>query len=354
MDSARAQRIAAANIPDRAWVMSLLAAALLYPLVLRSAYGSMNLYLAAGSRIAKWSDACVFVLSMAAAYAVPALGLLIAWRLKTVTAGRATSIRRLAHLAFAAPPLFTGLGVITYILGVSELDIPIWAFCCVILGIYCTRSVDVQTYGKAMETQPARLRYLHGSLALAVLLMFLLAHLANHVLALWSIRLHEQAMQLLENVYRQPLIEPLLVILVIALVTSGFRLAWRATAAPQDAHGVLQTLTGFFVGLFILSHLTAVFVMARMVLHIPTDWAFASGAPVGLLADPWNVRLIPHYSIAVWAVLSHLGLGIRLVLRSHQYVASVGDAAARIMIGLGALTSVLITAALLGVHGAPS
>jgi hypothetical protein len=46
---------------------------------------------------------------------------------------------------------------------------------------------------------------------------------------------------------------------------------------------------------FITSHLIAVFILGRMFLDVDTTFAWASGAPTGLLHGPWNVRLIPHY-----------------------------------------------------------
>jgi len=42
-----------------------------------------------------------------------------------------------------------------------------------------------------------------------------------------------------------------------------------------------------------------------------TDFRSASDAPSGLRPDAWNVRLIPHYSLGVWFVITHLGLGLR-------------------------------------------
>ncbi len=118
--------------------------------------------------------------------------------------------------------------------------------------------------------------------------------------------------------------------------------------------GTLQTLTGFYLAAFIASHLVAVFVMARWLENIPTDWNFASGAPVGLLKDPWNVRLIPHYSVAVWAVIAHVGLGARGVMRAHGTADRIADRFAWATIGVGAIVSALISAALLGVHLRPS
>jgi hypothetical protein len=92
----------------------------------------------------------------------------------------------------------------------------------------------------------------------------------------------------------------------------------------------------------------SVFIFARTYLGIDTDWAFATGAPSGLIDDPWNIRLAPHYWFGVFFVLSHLSSGLRVVLRAHGLRKSVAD---RIMIG-GSLTGGLIaTLIMLGMCG---
>ena len=44
---------------------------------------------------------------------------------------------------------------------------------------------------------------------------------------------------------------------------------------------------------------------------VDTTFAWASGELMVLLLDPWNVRLTPHYSLAVLFVISHLAMGLR-------------------------------------------
>ena len=68
---------------------------------------------------------------------------------------------------------------------------------------------------------------------------------------------------------------------------------------------------------FIISHLNAVFILGRVVTKVDTTFLWASGAPVGLLPDAWNVRLVPQYSLGVWFVITHMGLGLRGVLLGH-------------------------------------
>ena len=65
---------------------------------------------------------------------------------------------------------------------------------------------------------------------------------------------------------------------------------------------------------FILGHLNAVIIFARTYAGIETGWAFATGDPVGMLHDPWSIRLLPHYAIGVFFVLTHLVLGLRVVM----------------------------------------
>jgi hypothetical protein len=64
------------------------------------------------------------------------------------------------------------------------------------------------------------------------------------------------------------------------------------------------------------SHVNAVFVLARH-FGIETDWDWATGAPVGILRHAWDIRLLPHYSLAVFLVLAHLSCGLRAILNAH-------------------------------------
>jgi hypothetical protein len=57
--------------------------------------------------------------------------------------------------------------------------------------------------------------------------------------------------------------------------------------------------------------MNSVFVFARLYLRIDSDWAFATGAPSGLVKDAWNIRLVLHYGLAAFFVLSHLAAGGR-------------------------------------------
>ena len=73
------------------------------------------------------------------------------------------------------------------------------------------------------------------------------------------------------------------------------------------------------------------------------------GAPAGLLHDSWNVRLIPHYSLAPLFVISHLAVGLRTVLLGHHVRVAVANRLAWVVCGTGLSISLAITIAQLSV-----
>jgi hypothetical protein len=93
---------------------------------------------------------------------------------------------------------------------------------------------------------------------------------------------------------------------------------------------------GAYLAAFIASHLVAVFILGRQALHVDTNWDFAVGAPAGLMGDPWNVRLLPHYSLAVFLLSAHAACGLRGVLLGHRARLSVANRVGGVLIALGA------------------
>lgn len=325
---------------------------LCYPLFLGSAYGGMQGLAAARSMGERLGAFFMTAASLAAAFAVPLVAALAAGRIARSGSGSRADVQayRLAHLAFAAPPLYTGIGVIARVLGIGPLDSLIWLLLWLGLALLAA-ATPAGAPPRGLRLHGARAIAVHGSIALAVLLVFLAWHLGNHALALWSPALHGWAMKRLETIYRAGAVEPLLIIGMALLVATGLRLAWRHTMLPGDGYRRLQTLTGFYLAAFVLSHLTAILVLARWQGHLDTGtWAYESNAPVGFLGNAWNPRLLPHYSLAVWAVVTHVGLGLRGVLRAHGAADRTANGVAQAATVTGVAASLAISCALLGVH----
>jgi len=132
---------------------------------------------------------------------------------------------------------------------------------------------------------------------------------------------------------------------------TGFRLLCGKVARGADIYSSIQTATAAYLLAYIPSHLIAVFILGRWFLGVDSTFAWASGAPNGLLLDAWNVRLIPHYSLAVLFVICHLAMGLRTVLLGHGIRGATADRSAWIVCSIGIAVSLVIAMAQLKVEG---
>jgi hypothetical protein len=323
-------------------------ATLLYPATLFVLYCSFDPYRGPAQTSGRFVSAIALATSLLLVYGVCALAFAVAYHLGRVGDSSSHQARITAHLAVASPPLFTLIGVAFYIMGVPNGDYVIW-------GVIWTSLAVLTVAGTHPKRETHRLklpalRIAHGISAVTILLIFLIPHLANHLIGIWSIDAHMTVMRALRHLYRAELVQPLLVTLFIFQITSGLFL-WRGRLASEaDLFGALQTVSGIYLAIYLVSHMIAVFVLGRMVMKVDTDFLFAAAAPAGLLHDSWNVRLIPHYSLAVWALFIHLGCGLRGVLLSHRKSVSTANASAYGMVGLGAAIAATIILSMCGLH----
>lgn len=141
------------------------------------------------------------------------------------------------------------------------------------------------------------LRRLHQLLAV-LLGLFLVLHLGNHLAGLWGQEVHGTAQAILQRVYRNPILEPLLLVAVCFQIGLGLVLLTRRRRLT------LQTLSGAYLALFLMIHLGAVLVARWQ--GTETDLAFAAA---GLHApQPWPVVFAVYYGLAVLAVFAHLSV----------------------------------------------
>ena len=329
------------------------AAALFYPQAVRALYESGKLlHQTSGPGYAvAW---LAFVVSVGLVYGVPALGIGVAYLLgrRERTSPSELLARRLAHLAVASPSLFVLVGVVLYLFHAPNGDSVFWWILwltALAAAAWAVRRQGRDTHASAASA-PVSLRVAHGTSALLIVLIFLVWHLVNHASAAFSLESNQAMMSALRKWYRSELVQPVLVTLILFQVVSGVILLWRVTAVRSDLYQTLQTSTGAFLAAFIVSHLNAVFILGRAVSKVDTTFLWASGAPVGLLPDAWNVRLIPHYSLGVWFVITHMGLGLRGVLLAHRVSLPTANRVAWGVSALGAAFALTITTAQLSVH----
>jgi hypothetical protein len=315
--------------------------ALLYPLAPLALYQSGQQFALASDMSGKLATGILLTIATALLYSVPALSLAVILKSDDI------QDRRFAHLAFAAPPLFVLIGVFFYMLNVPNGDYAFWAIAW--LGVLGFAAVGSPT-NERPAAAPRWLRTAHGFSAAAIIAIFLVWHLANHMTAAWSLEENKKIMDLLRVWYRSDIVQPILVALFAFQLLSGLRLLWAAIARRADIYSSIQTATAAYLVVYVTSHLIAVFILGRMFLGIDTTFEWASGAPTGLLHDPWNVRLIPHYSLAPLFVISHLAMGLRAVLLGHGVRAAFANRLASVICGIGLGVSLVIAIAQLSVR----
>ena len=313
------------------------AAALCYPFLLMAFHAIVGSQAATRSPLA--IVGAIFVLAVA--FVVPFLGLALAFR-PTATVGA----RRLAYASVAAPTLYVFLGVVQALVHSPISDEIVW---CVIWLAIAIWSQSARNLVAAPVPAVGRWRVAHG-LTAAILCLYVLFHLTNHLFGLVGPDAHATVMKIGRVVYRSGIGELLLVAAMLFQIGTGLYLAWRWSAAAQGLHRTYQVASGAYLSLFILGHMNSVFIYARSFLGIPTDWNFSIGAPTGLIHDAWNIRLLPHYALGVFFVLSHIASGLRVVLIAHGVDRRNADRLWMICVAISIVVAAAIITGMCGVR----
>jgi hypothetical protein len=313
------------------------AAALAYPFLLKAFHAVVGTPAVTPPPSAILGAAVV----LAVAFAVPFLGIAVALR-----PSADPGARRLAYFSVAAPTLYVFLGVVQVLLHSPIPDEIVW--CVIWLAIAIWSQLARNPVGQAVPAVGGW-RVVHG-LAAAVLALYVLFHIINHLFGLVGPDAHAAVMKIGRVVYRSGVGEPLLVAAMLFQVGTGLYLAWRWSAAPQGFYRTYQVASGAYLSLYIVGHMNSVFVYARGFLRIPTGWNFAIGAPTGLIHDAWNIRLLPHYALGVFFVLSHLTSGLRVVLIAHGVDQRHADRLWGVGVAVSAIVATAIMAGMCGVR----
>ena len=311
------------------------AAAICYPVLLRAFHAFVGTQAATHSPLA--IVGATFIL--AAAFVVPFLALALACR-----PDADPGARRLAYAGVAAPTLYVFLGVVQALIHSPIPDEIVWWVLWLAIAIW---SQTARNPVAATRPTVGLWRIVHGMTA-AVLCLYVAFHLANHLFGLIGPDAHAAVMKIGRVVYRSGVGEPLLVAAMLFQIGTGLFLALCWSAAPQGFHRTFQVASGAYLSLYILGHMNSVFIYARSFLGIPTDWNFAIGAPTGLIHDAWNIRLLPHYALGVFFVLSHIASGLRVVLIAHGMDQGRAD---RVWGACVAISAIVATAIIVGMCG---
>jgi succinate dehydrogenase/fumarate reductase cytochrome b subunit len=196
---------------------------------------------------------------------------------------------------------------------------------------------DAAVAAKATPRQAPLLRRLHRASAL-FLLLFIAAHIANHLAALGGISAHVAMMQSLRLVYRAPMIEPLLLAAVTWQMASGLMLVMRSGPPPRRGVARLQAASGVALLAFLAVHVGAV--LAGRARGLDTGFHFAAA---GFHAGNYRLFFAPYYFAAILFLFIHLGCALYWRLGDLAGAFALGIASA-----LGAVLGLAIVLALAG------
>ncbi len=133
--------------------------------------------------------------------------------------------------------------------------------------------------------------------------LFAFAHIANHLAGLAGVATHLAFMESTRLVYRNPVVEIVLLLCVAFQVGSGLTLALRGWRLRRGFVPWLQALSGVYLSFFLLVHVSAI-LSGRVLLNLDTNFYFAAA---GFHVPPYPFFFVPYYFLAVVALFAHLG-----------------------------------------------
>lgn len=173
--------------------------------------------------------------------------------------------------------------------------------------------------------QRPALRTLHRASAMA-LTLFLVAHVLGHLAGLAGAAVHQAVLEVLRSVYRQPVVEGLLLAGVLFQAGSGLTLLCRGWRQRRGAVACAQAVSGAYLSLFLLIHVAAV--LAARQQGVDTNLHFAAA---GMHTPPWQWFFGPYYFLAVLALCTHVGCALYWNLHPRQRAPAL---AAAVMVGV--------------------
>jgi hypothetical protein len=260
--------------------------------------------------------------------------------------------RSLAHLAFATPTLYVGFGNVAYYVFQAPSAAPIvWLVFWALVAMIALLSPTSSPIAAAMTpVGHRRLALAHGVSASAILLLFIGPHIVNHLAGFWNGSVHIAIMNVVRRIYRDDIIQPVLLALIGFQILSGTALVRRRMRIPSDFLGTVQTMSGVFVGVYFLAHMTAVFATRHA--GTDTNWIWLTRPNDSMLVSlsPSNLRLLAHYWVGPIAIFAHVACGLRMVLLQRDISPATTNRIAVALISAGVVASSVILVALLNVH----
>jgi hypothetical protein len=132
--------------------------------------------------------------------------------------------------------------------------------------------------------------------------IFVGLHLFNHLFSLFGADAHIDLMNDFRIVYRNLIVETILLFAVLIQVFSGIKLFLKKSKTVLFFFEKLQIWTGLYLAFFLTIHISAV-LSGRFILNLDTNFYFGVA---GLNTFPLNLFFIPYYGLGIISFFAHI------------------------------------------------
>jgi len=171
------------------------------------------------------------------------------------------------------------------------------------------------------------------------LFSFVIVHMVTHLSGVFGIEAYNAVQDVFRTVYRQPVVESLLLVSITGqLVVGAYLLARRiGRGGVSGFWGWLQIVSGGVFFVFMAQHLYSLG-MARLYFGLDTNFYW----PASVMSGPWFIYYFaPYYVLGVFALFAHIGAGVRFALIDRG-AAAIGNRVGVSFLVAGALISLAI------------
>jgi len=141
---------------------------------------------------------------------------------------------------------------------------------------------------------------------------FVVAHLINHLFILGGAQFHIEFMDTLRVVYRNLIVETILLACVLFQVGSGTYFVWKRRGQRSGFLEKAQAISGLYLAFFFLNHVGAV-LFGRHIAELDTNIFYGIA---GFYTAPFFLFFVPYYFLAVVAFFVHIACAVNWLSRN--------------------------------------
>ncbi len=167
--------------------------------------------------------------------------------------------------------------------------------------------------------------------------VFVLFHLINHMFILGGVAQHINFMNSFRVIYRNILMESVLLTCVIFQVSSGIYFVWKRRGQREDFIDKAQAISGLYLAFFFLNHVGTV-LFGRLFTDLDTNIYYGIA---GFHVTPFQLYFVPYYFFAVVAIFIHIAAAFNWLTRK-KITEILRKRLAYSIVAIGAIISMLL------------